>query len=209
MHDENVVTIEGNLTNAPVLIEREGRTPLCLLRIACNRSRLNPKTGEWENHPRFFEGKVYGPRATEVSTYAKGQKVRINEGYLDWYEKGKGAERREYVSIVAANTPDGIKLVPKAEAQPQANEEAQAPEQTPAGEQGQASEQSEAPEQVQASEEPQAPEQAQADTGSDDAPASPAKGASKPVNSRKASGGTSSAKSTTKSKDTKGNSTKK
>jgi hypothetical protein len=48
-----------------------------------------------------------------VSTYAKGEKVLINEGYLDWYEKGHGDEHREYVSIVAGGTPNGITRVPK------------------------------------------------------------------------------------------------
>jgi single-stranded DNA-binding protein len=119
MTDKNVVTVGGNLTKAPVLIEKEGRTPVSLLRLACNRSRLNPTTKAWESHPRFFDVKVYGAKATEVSTYAKGEKVLINEGYLDWYEKGKGAERREYVTIVAANTPDGITRVVKAEEQSQ------------------------------------------------------------------------------------------
>jgi single stranded DNA-binding protein len=200
MSDKNVVTVEGNLTKASVLIEREGRTPVCLLRLACNRSRLNPKTGEWENHPRFFDVKVYGAKATEVSTYAKGEKVRINEGYLDWYEKGKGAERREFMSIIAADTPDGITRVVKDDGQAQAGEQSQASEEPQVPEQAQADEQS------QASEEAQAPEQAQAGTGSDDAPASPAKAASKPANSRKASGGTSSAKS--KSTKSKASSTK-
>ena len=120
MTDKNVVTVEGNLTKAPVLIEKDGRTPVSLLRLACNRSRLNPTTKAWESHPRFFDVKVYGAKATEVSRYAKGEKVLINEGYLDWYEKGKGAERREFVSIVAANTPDGITRVPKPEEQAQA-----------------------------------------------------------------------------------------
>jgi single-stranded DNA-binding protein len=120
MSDKNVVTVEGNLTKAPVLIEKQGRKPVCLLRIACNRSRKNSTTGAWENHPRFFEVKVYGPKTTEVSTYAKGEKVLGEEGYLDWYEKGEGEERREYVSIVAANTPDGITRVPKPEEQAQA-----------------------------------------------------------------------------------------
>jgi len=129
MADKNVVNVEGNLTRDAVYIEREGRTPVSLLRIACNRSRRNPTTGNWESHPRFFDVRVYGPRATEVSTYAKGEKVLVNDGYLDWYEKGKGAERREYVTIVAANTPDGITRVLKAEAQPQAGEQPQVPEQ--------------------------------------------------------------------------------
>jgi single-stranded DNA-binding protein len=52
MADKNVVTVEGNLTKAPVLIEQDGRTPVCLLRLACNRSRRNPATGDWESHPR-------------------------------------------------------------------------------------------------------------------------------------------------------------
>jgi single-strand DNA-binding protein len=115
MPDKNVVIVEGNLTWDPVYFENEGRIPVCLLRIACNRRRKNRSTGAWEDHPRFFNVTVKGSRAKEVATtFAKGTKVLVN-GYLDWYEKGDGDERREFVTIVAGNTPDGITIVPKAE----------------------------------------------------------------------------------------------
>jgi single stranded DNA-binding protein len=114
MADKNVVTVEGNLTRDAVLIEKEGRTPVSLLRVACNRRRKNRATGAWEDHPRFFDVKVYGPAATEAATYAKGEKVLVNEGYLDSYTKGEGDERHDVVSIVAGNGPDGITRVIKA-----------------------------------------------------------------------------------------------
>jgi single-strand DNA-binding protein len=117
MPDRNAVTIEGRLTRDPVLIEHEGRVPVCLGRIACNRRRQNRQTGIWEDHPRFFDVRVYGSRAEEVAiTFGKGEKVLV-EGYLDWYEKGEGAERREFVSVVAGSTPDGITRVVKADKQ--------------------------------------------------------------------------------------------
>ncbi|MFI4992828.1 MAG: single-stranded DNA-binding protein [Solirubrobacterales bacterium] len=122
MADKNAVTVEGNLTRDAVLIEKEGRTPVSLLRVACNRRRKNRATGAWEDHPRFFDIKVYGPAATEAATYAKGQKVRINEGYLDSYTKGEGDERHDVVSIVAGNGPDGITLVQRAGEQSDASE---------------------------------------------------------------------------------------
>lgn len=102
MADKNTVTVEGNLTRDAVLIEQEGRVPVSLLRIACNRRRT-----------RFFNIKVYGAAATEAATFVKGQKVRINEGYLDSYTKGEGDERHDVVSIVAGDGPDGITLVQK------------------------------------------------------------------------------------------------
>ncbi len=114
MADKNVVTVEGNLTRDAVLIEKEGRTPVSLLRVACNRRRKNRATGAWEDHPRFFDVKVYGPAATEAATFVKGEKVRINEGYLDSYTKGEGDGRHDVVSIVAGNAPDGITRVIKA-----------------------------------------------------------------------------------------------
>jgi|SRR5271155_4206028 len=121
MADKNVVTVEGNLTKDPVYIEKEGRVPVCLLRLACNRSRRNATTKAWENHPRFFNVTVRGSRANEVAiTFGKGEKVLV-EGYLEWYEKGEGAERREFVTIVAQNGPDGITRVPGAAAQSQAS----------------------------------------------------------------------------------------
>jgi single stranded DNA-binding protein len=120
MADANKVTVEGNLTRDPVLIEKEGRVPVCLLRLACNRSRKNRRTGDWENHPRFFGVKVYGPGAKEASTFVKGQKVLVN-GYLDSYTKGDGDERHDVVSIVAGNGPDGITLVQKAGEQSEAS----------------------------------------------------------------------------------------
>jgi single stranded DNA-binding protein len=120
MADKNVVTVEGNLTRDAVYIEKEGRTPVSLLRIACNRSRKNRRTGDWENHPRFFDVKVYGP-ATEAATFVKGQKVLVNEGYLDSYTKGEGDGRHDVVSIVAGNGPDAITLVQKAGEQSEAS----------------------------------------------------------------------------------------
>jgi single-stranded DNA-binding protein len=121
MADKNVVTLEGNLTKDPVYIEKEGRTPVSLLRIACNRRRQKPTTKAWEDHPRFFNVTVRSSRAKEVAiTFGKGEKVLV-KGYLDWYEKGEGAERREFVTIVAGNGPDGITRVPRAAEQSQAS----------------------------------------------------------------------------------------
>jgi single-stranded DNA-binding protein len=112
MADKNVVIVEGRLTMDPVYIEKEGRVPLCLLRIACNRLRQNRDTGVWEDHPRFFSVTVRSSRANEVAiTFGKGEKVLV-KGYLDWYEKGEGAEHREFVTIVTR--------VPKSEEQPRA-----------------------------------------------------------------------------------------
>src|ERR1700730_13121014 len=113
MADKNEVTVEGNLTKNPTYIENEGRAPVCLVRLACNRRRKHRDTGAWEDHSRFFNIKAYGSRAMEASAFVKGEKVLV-KGYLDWYEKGNGAERREFVTIVAGNTPDGITRVPKA-----------------------------------------------------------------------------------------------
>jgi single-strand DNA-binding protein len=118
MADKNVVTVEGNLTKDPVYIEQEGRVPVCLLRIACNRRRKNRQTGTWESHPRFCNVSVYGPGAEEASTCVKAQKLLVN-GYLDSYTKGEGAERHEYVTIVAQSTPGAITRVQKAEEQSQ------------------------------------------------------------------------------------------
>lgn len=116
MADKNDVAVEGNLTRDAVLIEQEGRVPVSLLRIACNRRRKNRSTGAWEDHPRFFNVKVYGSGAKEASTFVKGQKVLV-KGYLDSYTKGEGTERHDVVNIVAGNTPDGITLVQKASEQ--------------------------------------------------------------------------------------------
>jgi single-stranded DNA-binding protein len=116
MADKNVATVEGNLTRDPVLIEKEGRVPVCLLGIACNRRRKNRATEVWEDHPRYFSVKVYGSRAKEAAAFVKGQKVLVN-GYLDSYAKGEGDGRHDVVSIVAGNGPDGITLVQKASGQ--------------------------------------------------------------------------------------------
>ncbi len=131
MADKNTVTVEGNLTRDAVYIEKQGRTPVSLLRIACNRRRQDPTTKVWKNHPRFFDVKVYGSRATEVAAFVKGQKVRVNEGYLDSYTKGEGDGRHDVVSIVAGNAPDGITLVQKASGQSDASTASDA-EPTPA-----------------------------------------------------------------------------
>jgi single stranded DNA-binding protein len=121
MADQNVVTVEGNLTRDAVLIEKEGRVPVSLLRIACNRRRKNRSTGAWEDHPRFFNVKVYGPAAKGAAAFVKGKKVLV-KGYLDSYTKGEGAGRHDVVSIVAGNAPDGITLVQKAGKRSQSGE---------------------------------------------------------------------------------------
>jgi single-strand DNA-binding protein len=112
MADKNVVTVEGNLTRDAVFIEQEGRVPVCLLRVACNRRRKNRQTEVWEDHPRFFSVKVYGPAAKEAAAFVKGQKVLV-KGYLDSYTKGEGDGRHDVVSIVAGNGPDAITRVQK------------------------------------------------------------------------------------------------
>jgi len=118
MTDTNEVALEGDLTWDPIYIEKEGRAPVCLLCIECNRHRRSDDTGIWDGHARFFNVTVEDHRAEEVATvFVKGERVLV-KGYLDWYD---GAESCEFVTIVAWSTPDGITRVVKVEEQSQAS----------------------------------------------------------------------------------------
>jgi single-strand DNA-binding protein len=98
----NRVVITGNLTKDPELRALPSGTSVCELRIACNTSRKNGSTGEWEDKPNYFNVKVWGSRGETVARYlTKGRPVAI-DGRLDWSEwTAQDGTKRQGVDIIA------------------------------------------------------------------------------------------------------------
>ncbi len=98
----NRVVITGNLTRDPELRALPSGTSVCELRIACNTSRKNGSTGEWEDRPNYFNVKVWGTRGDTVARYlTKGRPVAV-DGRLEWSEwTAQDGTKRQGVDIIA------------------------------------------------------------------------------------------------------------
>jgi single-strand DNA-binding protein len=98
----NRVVITGNLTRDPELRALPSGTSVCELRIACNTSRKNGSTGEWEARPNYFNVKVWGAQGENVARYlTKGRPVAI-DGRLEWREwEAQDGAKRQAVDIIA------------------------------------------------------------------------------------------------------------
>jgi single-strand DNA-binding protein len=96
MDDLNQVAIAGRLTRDPQIRTTRSGMSICSLRIACNKM--------------FFNVKVWGDQGKELTeALSKGDVVQV-EGRLDWYEWNPGdGPRREYVGVVANDTPGSVK----------------------------------------------------------------------------------------------------
>ena len=101
MDDLNQVVIAGRLTRDPHLRTTRNGTTICSLRIACNKM--------------FFNIKVWGDPGRELATSAiKGDVIQV-EGRLDWYDWSPGdGPRREYVGVVANDTPGSVQCISSA-----------------------------------------------------------------------------------------------
>jgi len=97
----NRVVLVGNLTRDPDMRVLPGGTPVCHLRIACNRMRKEAD-GSWTARPNFFDVSVFGPQAESVTKFmTKGRLIGI-DGRLEWREwQTPDQHKRQAVSIVA------------------------------------------------------------------------------------------------------------
>lgn len=76
MKNINNVCISGNLTRDAELRATQGGTAVLGFTVACNDSRKNPQTGEWEDVPNFVDCAMFGRRAEGIARYlAKGTHV--------------------------------------------------------------------------------------------------------------------------------------
>ena len=100
----NMVTLSGNITRDAELHKTSATgTAVLDFSIAVNDRRHNSQTGEWEDHPNFFDITVFGKRAEAIHTWCtKGVKVVI-AGKLRqnvWQDKNTG-QNRSRVTIIA------------------------------------------------------------------------------------------------------------
>jgi single-strand DNA-binding protein len=98
MDDLNQVAIAGRLTRDPQLRMTRNGTPICNLRIACNKM--------------FFNIKVWGDQGQQIAgNTSKGDVLQI-DGRLDWYEWSPGdGPRREFVGVVANDSPGSVRCI--------------------------------------------------------------------------------------------------
>lgn len=99
----NRVIITGNLTRDPeVRTFSDSGTSVCSMRIACNTSRKNRETGQWEEQPNYFDITVWGAQGENCARFLKkGRPVAI-DGRLRWREyTSKEGQQRQAVDIVA------------------------------------------------------------------------------------------------------------
>lgn len=99
----NTVTLTGNITkDAQLNTTTTSGTSVLNFSIAVNDRRKNAQTGEWEDHPNFFDISVFGRRAEAIHTWCtKGTKVTI-QGKLrqnTWVDKNTG-QNRSRVTII-------------------------------------------------------------------------------------------------------------
>jgi single stranded DNA-binding protein (ssb) len=96
----NRVIVLGNLTRDPELRSMPSGNPVCSLRIAVNDSVKDANTGEWRDHPNYFDVDVFGSQGENCSKWlSKGRQVAI-EGRLRWrsWETQEGQKRSAVAS---------------------------------------------------------------------------------------------------------------
>lgn len=97
----NKVFLSGNLTRNPELRQTQSGNTVMKFGIAVNERRKNAKTGEYEDHPNFFNLNMFGKRAEAVyNLLSKGMKVAV-EGKLRYssWETDQG-EKRNAVDVL-------------------------------------------------------------------------------------------------------------
>jgi single-strand DNA-binding protein len=100
MQNINVVALTGNLTRDPELRPLDSGTKVCNMRIAVN-GRRRTADGSYLDTVDYFNIAVFGARGESCAEFlAKGRPIAV-QGRLDWREKTKDDERREYVKVIA------------------------------------------------------------------------------------------------------------
>lgn len=96
----NRVFLSGNLTREPNLRRNSSGIAILDIGIAVNDRKKNPRTGEYENYPNYFDCAMFGSRAEKISGYmSKGMKVAI-EGKLRFSSWERDGQRRTKVDVV-------------------------------------------------------------------------------------------------------------
>lgn len=75
----NVVNLAGNLTRDMEVKSTASGSYVGNFSIAVNERRPNKQSGEWEDHPHFFDCVMFGERARKLAKYfTKGTKLSIS-----------------------------------------------------------------------------------------------------------------------------------
>lgn len=114
MSNINVCIVAGNLTSDPELRTTVRSSSVLSFSIACNESRKNNQTGEWDEYPNFFDVTMFGKRAESLAKFLrKGLKITV-KGRLHYSSWEKDGQRRSKVSIFA----EEVELPPKQQEAP-------------------------------------------------------------------------------------------
>lgn len=103
MSDTNIVILKGRLTRAAETRVLPNGTPCTTLALAVGESRKNQTTGEWENHPHFFDVASFSKYAQNaICSLTKGREVLVSGRLRQerWQKDGQSFSR---VSVVADN----------------------------------------------------------------------------------------------------------
>lgn len=100
----NRVIITGNLTSDPDLRSLPSGSSVCKLRVAVNTRRKDGQSGEWRDHPNYFDVTVWGTHGENCARYlSKGRPVAV-DGRLEWREwTTQEGQKRQTVDIIADN----------------------------------------------------------------------------------------------------------
>lgn len=99
--DINIVSLTGNITRDPEVRATHSGTQVLSFSIACNASRKNAQTGQWEEYPNYVECTMFGARAEALGRIlAKGMKVAVS-GELRYSSWEKDGQKRSRLEVVA------------------------------------------------------------------------------------------------------------
>jgi single-strand DNA-binding protein len=107
----NVVVLAGNTTRDFETRRTQSGMAVTSFGIAVNDRRKNPRSGEYENVPNFFDVVGFGDRWEKIAGYVpKGTKVTVS-GKLRWsqWDDKNGNGKRSKVEVVA----EEIELPPR------------------------------------------------------------------------------------------------
>lgn len=97
----NVVTLAGNLTRDMEVKSTASGSVVCNFSIAVNERRPNKQSGEWEDHPHFFDCVMFGERAGKLAQYfTKGTKLSISGKLSQNRWKDQNGNNRSKVEVI-------------------------------------------------------------------------------------------------------------
>lgn len=102
MSSINTVTFSGNITRDAEVRSTDSGTLITTFGLACPDRRKNQQTGEWEDHPNFFDLVMFGARGqklSEAGMLAKGAKVVVSgkARWSRWESEGQARSKVEFV----------------------------------------------------------------------------------------------------------------